>query len=130
MKTRILIVDDSRVMRRIIRQELEEAGFDIYEAVDGLDAVEKAGKIQPQLITMDVDMPKMDGFDAVYQIRTELKLMNTERDKEIPIVFITANDTLKGRRKGFEVGATDFILKPFLKGEVATSVSNFLKSDG
>ncbi|MBT7711222.1 MAG: response regulator, partial [Deltaproteobacteria bacterium] len=76
MKTRILIVDDSRVMRRIIRQELEEAGFDIYEAVDGLDAVEKAGKIQPQLITMDVDMPKMDGFDAVYQIRTELKLMN------------------------------------------------------
>ena len=130
MKTRILIVDDSRVMRRIIRQELEEAGFDIYEAVDGLDAVEKAGKIQPQLITMDVDMPKMDGFDAVYQIRTELKLMNTERDKEIPIVFITANDTLKGRRKGFEVGATEFILKPFLKGEVATSVSNFLKSDG
>ena len=130
MKTRILIVDDSRVMRRIIRQELEEAGFDIYEAVDGLDAVEKAGKIQPQLITMDVDMPKMDGFDAVYQIRTELKLMNMKSDKEIPIVFITANDTLEGRRKGFEVGATDFILKPFLKGEVAASVSNLLNSDG
>ncbi len=130
MKEKILIVDDSKVMRRIIRKELEEAGFEIHEAEDGLEAFEKAREIQPQLITMDVDMPMMNGFETVYKIRTELNPMNAENDKEIPIVFITANDTIEGRRKGFEVGATDFILKPFLKGEAANCVKNLLKPGG
>jgi CheY-like chemotaxis protein len=130
MKQKILIVDDSKVMRRIIRKELEEAGFEIYEAEDGLEAFERAREIQPHLITMDVDMPSVDGFETVFKIRTELNLMNAENDQEIPIVFITANDTIEGRRRGFEVGATDFILKPFLKGEAANSVKNLLKPGG
>ncbi|NQU65657.1 MAG: response regulator, partial [SAR324 cluster bacterium] len=127
MKTKILIVDDSRVMRIIIRKELEEAGFDLYEAQNGLEAIEKAVAIQPHLITMDVDMPKMDGFEAVSQIRTKLKLKNSAGDREIPIVLITANDTNECRRKGFEVGATDFILKPFLKGEIASKIDSLLR---
>ncbi|MBU3914601.1 response regulator, partial [bacterium] len=129
MKTRILVVDDSRVLRRIIRQELENDDFSIFEAEDGLVAFDKAKEIQPHLITMDVDMPKMNGFDAVRKIRTELNLLNPVTGLEIPIVFITANDTIEGRKRGFQVGATDFIVKPFLKGEVLSSVKSLLKSD-
>ncbi len=126
---KILVVDDSKMMRRILRRELEDAGFEVFEAEDGVDALEKASSQHPDLITMDVDMPRMDGYEAVFKIRTELKLHTSEGDKEVPIVFVTANDTLEGRKKGFQVGAADFIIKPFLKGEVASAVKNLLQPD-
>lgn len=127
--TKVLVVDDSSMMRRILRKELEKSNFEVFEAEDGLQAFEMAAEIKPQLITIDVDMPRMDGYEAVYKIRTDLKLMTQDCDKEIPIVFVTANDTLEGRKKGFEVGATDFIIKPFLKGEVSAAVNNLLYPD-
>ncbi len=130
MKTKILIVDDSQTSRRIIRNEFNDSQYEIHEAKNGLEGVEKAKEVQPDLITMDVDMPEMNGYQAVYKIRTELRLMSNEGTTEIPIIFITANDTIQGRRKGYEVGATDFILKPFLKGEVQKCAEKLLKSGG
>ncbi len=126
---KVLVVDDSSMMRMILRTELEQSGFEVFEAENGVDALEKAAEIRPQLITMDVDMPELNGFEAVYKIRTELKLLTNEGDKEIPIIFVTANDTLEGRKEGFKVGATDFIIKPFLKGEVPAVVNNLLNPD-
>ncbi len=123
---KILVVEDSTVMRSILRQELETANFEVYEAENGLDALKKAEEIRPHLITMDVDMPVMNGFDAVYKIRTELKLTVPGEDREVPIIMVTANDNLEGRNRGFQVGAADFIIKPFLKGEVAAIVRNLL----
>ena len=129
METKILVVDDSKIMRRIIRKELENSGYKVFEAENGMEAFNKTKELLPQLITMDVDMPVMNGFDAVHKIRSELKPLSADGNKEIPIIFITANDTIEGRKKGFQVGATDFIVKPFLKGEVIESVNNLLKSD-
>jgi CheY-like chemotaxis protein len=126
---KILVVDDSAMIRRILRQELEEAGFEVFEAVDGKDALEKAAALNPYLITMDVDMPRMNGYDVVYKIRTELKLTIPGTERAVPIVMVTANDTLEGRRKGFQVGAGEFVIKPFLKGEVASVVNNLLLPD-
>ncbi len=126
---KILVVDDSKMLRTILSRELEEAGYEVYQAEDGVDALEKASSLCPHLITMDVDMPRMDGYEAVYKIRTELKLMTPEGDKEVPIIFVTANDTLEGRKRGFQVGAADFIIKPFLKGEVANTVKRLLQPD-
>ncbi|MCG8337136.1 MAG: response regulator [Proteobacteria bacterium] len=126
---KVLVVDDSKMLRKILSSELEEAGYEVYEAEDGVDALEKASSVRPHLITMDVDMPRMDGYETVYKIRTELKLMTPEGDKEVPIIFVTSNDTMEGRKRGFQVGAADFIIKPFLKGEVANAVSNLLYPD-
>ncbi|MBU2512998.1 response regulator [bacterium] len=126
---KVLVVDDSSMMRMILRKELERSGFEVFEAKNGIEALEKASEIKPQLITIDVDMPQMNGFEAVQKIRTELKLMIDGGDKEIPIIFVTANDTLEGRKEGFKVGATDFIIKPFLRGEVAAAVNNLLHPD-
>ena len=126
---RILVVDDSAGMRRIIRKELEKGDYEVFEAVDGMDALDRVEECQPHLITMDVDMPKSNGFEAVTKIRTEIKPLSTETNNKVPIVFVTANDTLEGRAKGFEVGATDFITKPFSQGEVLSAVNSLLKSD-
>jgi len=124
---RILVVDDSAMMRKIIRKELESGGYEIYEAIDGVDALEKIPDIQPHLITLDVDMPNMNGFEAAYRIRSDLTPLTTEIEHKVPIIFITANDSINGRLKGFEAGATDFITKPFGQGDVLRAVDAQLK---
>lgn len=126
---KILVVDDSAMMRNILRKELEDAGYEVHEAVNGKEALDKAEEIKPHLVTMDVDMPEMDGYEAVYKIRTERKLLIPNTEKDLPVILVTANDTLEGRKKGFKVGAADFIIKPFLKGEVAAAVENLLYPD-
>lgn len=126
MTTKVLIVDDSKTTQRIIATELADAGYEIHTAENGYEAFEKAREIRPDVITMDVDMPKMDGFEAVSKIRSELQLKSKQGQREIPIIFVTANDTIEGRQKGFEVGATEFILKPFTKGEISDCVHSLL----
>ncbi|PCI30484.1 MAG: hypothetical protein COB67_01500 [SAR324 cluster bacterium] len=124
---RILVVDDSAMMRKIIRRELEKGGYEVFEAGDGVECLEIIENVQPHLITMDVDMPRMNGYEAVYKIRSEIKPLSTEISHKVPIIFITANDTLEGRSEGFESGASDFITKPFLQGEVLTAVNELVK---
>jgi CheY-like chemotaxis protein/two-component sensor histidine kinase len=126
---RILIVDDSAVMRGLLRRELERAGYEVFEAGDGQAAVDMAAEIGPDLVTMDVEMPNMNGYEAVFKIRSEKKLEAPGRHIPVPIIFITANDTLEGRRKGFEVGATQFITKPFVKGEIAAAAKALIQPD-
>lgn len=123
---KILIVDDSALIRRLIRQEIDEKKYEVYEAHDGLEAVKMVGEIQPDLITMDVDMPKLNGYEAAHKIRTEIKSYSEGDKRQAPIIFVTASDTIEGRKKGFEVGASDFIVKPFTKGEVSTAVEHLL----
>lgn len=124
---KILVVDDSSMMRKIIRRELQKGDYEVFEALDGVDALEKIPEVQPDLITMDVDMPRLNGFETVEKIRNELKYCSGDKGKEVPIIFITANDTLEGRTRGFEIGATDFLTKPFIEGEVLSAVNALLK---
>jgi len=125
---KILIVDDSSLIRRMIRQDLDTDKYEVFEAHDGLEAIKMVEEIQPDLITMDVDMPNMNGYEAVQKIRTEIKLYAEGDKRQVPIIFVTANDTVEGRKKGFEVGATDFIVKPFTKGEVSTTIEKLLNN--
>ncbi len=102
---RILIVDDSRSVRAGLRQKFEENGYEVYEAANGDDAVRMAEEVLPHLITMDVGMPGMNGFEATARIRA------TETGKTIPIIFVTGKDSLEDRKQGFYLGATEFISK-------------------
>ena len=126
---RILIVDDSAIMRKLIRRELESLEVEIYEANDGEEALTKIEEIKPHLVTMDVDMPKMNGFEAVRNIRTGKTGLPKEVKDKLPIVFLTANDTPEGRDEGFESGASEFITKPFVQGELASAVEKLLNPD-
>ncbi len=123
-RKKILVVDDSALMRRMIRRELETGGYEVFEAEDGIAALARAVELLPDLITLDVDMPRLDGFTASQKLAGDnyTKRFTHAPNNRIPIIFITANDTLEGRQKGFELGAVDFVSKPFVEGDIRRAV--------
>ncbi|MBU2514299.1 response regulator [bacterium] len=125
---KILVVDDNVTVRRMIRMELEAGGYEIFEAINGTMALEMIKEIEPHLITMDIYMPDMDGFEVVDIIRKQIepKLL---RGNKRPIIYVSVSDDMELRQKGFAVGGSDFVLKPFLKGELLTLVNNMLQPE-
>ncbi len=129
---KILVVDDSAMIRRLIRNELEKGGYDVIEARHGFEAIAQAAEPPPpDLITLDVEMPKLSGFETCRKIREDpySKLFTRSRDNMAPIIFVTSLDTIEDRKKGFTLGATDFITKPFKEGEILSAVNKILKPD-
>lgn len=104
-KYKILVVDDSAAIRTIMRDELEARGYHVVLAEDGVLGVEAFKKERPDLVTLDVNMPNKNGFQACASIRMAVGGL------EVPIVFITGNDTIGDRDRGFALGAMDFVSK-------------------
>lgn len=127
---KILIVDDSSTFRSIARNELSKGGYEIIEAVDGQDALDKLATTSIDLITMDVEMPRLNGYDAFVKLRSkEYAETLGVVSRPPPVIFVTSRDSLDERRKGFDIGAIDYITKPFLPGELLTSVNYVLKPE-
>lgn len=129
-KKTILVVDDSATARKIIRHELEQGGYQVEEAQNGFEALAKVISLRqpPDLITMDIEMPSLNGFEASKKLREEgyTKLFTQYTDGQVPIIFITARDTLEGRATGFQLGAIDFIPKPFNRGGILSAANKIL----
>ena len=102
----VLVVDDDTVMRLLAREALEEAGFDVEEADDGLSALESFKQSQPAIVLLDVMMPGMDGFSACKLIRT------LPGGEHTPVLMMTGLDDVDSINRAYEVGATDFATKP------------------
>ena len=103
----VLVADDDPVMRLLMLEMLAQVGLDAIEAQDGIEAVALARSRKPDLVLMDVDMPRMDGFAACAAIR------KAERDGAcVPIVMVTGSDDIEAVTHAYEVGATDFVSKP------------------
>ena len=119
---KILVVDDSLTMRSAIRRELGTDQCEILEAVNGLEALALIDNgLRPALITLDVEMPKLDGFatcEALYGPRYA-SCFSSYPNGRVPVIFITASNSLAERRRGFELGAIDFISKNFEAGSLA-----------
>ena len=107
-KTRILILvtDDDADWRGLLRDILSMEGFEIEEAYDGLQGLQKAQKMRPNVILLDIDMPNMNGWEACKQIKA-----NPET-KDIPIIFISTRAQREDREKGLAMGATEYLPKP------------------
>ena len=119
---KILVVDDEPRNVKILQIQLKARGYTVYTAADGLEALDIVEKEMPDLILLDINMPKMDGFEVVKQIRTNAAT------EFIPIVMITAlRDTRENRIKSIEAGADDFIEKPFDSLEVLARVRSLLR---
>ena len=117
---RILIVDDSRTSRKILRGILEEAGHEIVEeAVNGDDGFLKYKELRPDLVTMDITMPITDGIQALQLIK--------HLDKDAHVVMITAAGQKEKMIQALKEGADEFITKPFDKEEVVKVSTAFLK---
>ena len=131
-KLKVLVVDDSSFIRRVISQELSEGGYNVIEAADGVDALAKATMSPPpDLITLDVEMPKLDGFQTCAKLRSDhySQFFTNHPDNQVPIIFVTSLDTMKDRQKGFHAGASEFITKPFEQGAILDAVDQILKPD-
>jgi DNA-binding response OmpR family regulator len=126
---RVLIVDDSRVCRRMYRKELERGGYECFEAADGVEALQVIHEVEVDLVALDVEMPNMDGYEVCERLRSEefTTHFQSNRDKILPVIFVTSNETLEGRVKGFNKGATDFIIKGFKPGTLLATVNRVLK---
>ena len=127
---RILVVDDSRMIRQTIRKELEGGGYEVTEARNGLEGLTKlAAPSPPDLVTLDIEMPKMNGFDTCRKLRGERysRFFSHCPDNRMPVIFVTGNDTMEDRKRGFQLGAADFISKPFPDGAILSAVDKVLQ---
>ena len=118
---RILIIDDEQDMLDLLRPRLEAAGYEISTALDGQEGLNKAREEKPDLILLDVMMPKMDG----YQVCRFLKF--DEEYKHIPIVLLTARGQAQDKETGKKVGADGYLTKPFEKDALLDTISQLLK---
>ena len=116
---KILIVDDAAFMRKVIKDTLSKSGYtDLYEAVDGADAVEKYNEIQPDLVLMDITMPNMDGLEALKAIRG--------KDGSANVVMCSAMGQESMVIDAVRSGAKDFIVKPFKADRVLKTVTSIV----
>ncbi len=121
---KILIVDDEQDILELIRHTLNKEGFEVHVAVNGQQAIEKAKKLLPDLILMDVMMPVMDGMEACRLIKDDAGI------KDIPIVFLTARSEEFAELAGFEAGADDYIAKPIRSRVLLSRIKAILRRQG
>ena len=118
---KILIVEDDEKSLYLARFILEKQGYEVIEAVDGLEAVDKAFKETPDLILMDMQLPKLDGYEATRRIKAN------EKSSKTPVIALTAY-TMKGdREKTFKAGCTGYIEKPIDTATFAEKVKKFME---
>ncbi len=120
-KHKILVVDDSKDNVIILRERLENEGFEISTAYSGEEAIKKALTEIPDLILLDVMMPEMSGFEVCKRIS------GNEKTREIPIILLTALVEPKDIKEGFQAGAYDYIKKPFNKVELIARINSALR---
>ena len=120
-KPLILVTEDNEANRELIREILEDEGYRVNEAVNGKDAVEKALSEIPDLVLMDVEMPVMNGLDAIKA------LMQEEDTRRIPIIVLTGLNEIDDRIKAFDSGAMDYVNKPFDTEELIAHVRSYLR---
>lgn len=118
---KILIVDDVQKNVQVLGTLLKNENYSLVIAQNGKEAIERAVKIQPDIILLDINMPGMDGIEVC----TVLK--ENEEIKEVPVIFLTAQNTTISKVKGFSVGAADYIEKPYDPAELLARVATHLE---
>ena len=119
----IMVVDDSVTVRKVTSRLLERQGFDVVTANDGIDAMEKLATIKPDLMLLDIEMPRMDGFEVATFVRHE------SQQKQLPIIMITSRTGEKHREHALSLEVNAYMGKPFQEDELMTTIQQLLKLD-
>ena len=119
---KVLLVEDERTLSGIVRDALATMDFSVELADDGSEGLRRYFELRPDILLVDVMMPKMSGFDMVKAIR--------QSDKETPILFLTAKTTVDDVITGFNLGADDYLKKPFAIPELVVRMKNLLGRSG
>jgi twitching motility two-component system response regulator PilG len=115
---KILVVDDSKTIRRTAETLLSKEGCHVFTAIDGFDALSKIADHQPDLIFVDIMMPRLDGYETCSLIK------HNKMFKETPVIMLSSKDGLFDRARGRIVGSEQYLTKPFTKDELLGAISN------
>lgn len=119
MKKQVLVVEDERSIIKLLQYNLQQAGYEVITAMDGEEGLEKALAERPQIIVLDLMLPKLDGIEVCKQLR--------QNKVDIPILMLTAKDDEFDKVLGLELGADDYMTKPFSPREVVARVKAILR---
>jgi chemosensory pili system protein ChpA (sensor histidine kinase/response regulator) len=118
-KPMVMVVDDSLTVRKITSRLLERAGYEAVTAKDGVDALEQLGEISPALLLLDIEMPRMDGFELTQRLRSDPKT------RHLPIIIITSRIAEKHRDYAQELGVNAYLGKPYQEEELLRLIAGF-----
>ena len=120
MTAKIMIVEDNEMNRDMLCRRLERRGYETCFAADGLQAIEQAKALLPDLILLDLSLPEVDGWEVARRLKAE------SCTARIPIIAVTALAMVGDRERCLEAGASDYLTKPLHLGELATKISHWL----
>lgn len=121
-KLKVMIVDDSKTIRRTAETLLSKAGYQVFTAIDGFSALAEIVDHQPDIIFMDIMMPRLDGYQTCALIKNNEKFHNT------PIIMLSSKDGLFDRARGRIVGSDKYLTKPFTKEELLGAIQEYSAS--
>jgi chemosensory pili system protein ChpA (sensor histidine kinase/response regulator) len=117
----VMVVDDSITMRKVTGRVLERSGYEVGAAKDGLDAIEKMQERVPDVMLLDIEMPRMDGYELATHMRNDSRL------RGVPIIMITSRTGEKHRQRAFEIGVDRYLGKPYQEAELLRNVEEILR---
>ena len=118
---KIMVIDDSNTIRKSAEMFLTKAGYQVVCIEDGFEALTRINEEDPDLVFIDVLMPKIDGLQACQVIKRNSKFKNT------PVIFLSSKDSQFDKARGFMMGATDYLTKPFTKDGIIEIVNRYVK---
>jgi DNA-binding response OmpR family regulator len=116
---RVLVVEDDEDIAQVLQRSLRMEGYDVRVAGDGLAALDDVHAFLPDLVILDLGLPKLDGIDVARELRSG--------DDDVPILILTARDALEARVEGLDVGADDYLVKPFERQELLARLRALLR---
>jgi chemosensory pili system protein ChpA (sensor histidine kinase/response regulator) len=119
----VMVVDDSVTVRKVTSRLLERHGYEVVLAKDGLDAITKLEDIRPDIMLLDIEMPRMDGFEVASLVRHNPNLVG------LPIIMITSRTGEKHRERAFQIGVNAYMGKPFQEQQLLETIAELLGSD-
>ena len=123
-KAKILLVEDDKILSSVLYEELKEADFQVFQAFDGEVGLKLANSKKPDLILLDVLMPKLDGFSALASLK------KSPATKDIPVIMLTMLGSDEDLKKGLKLGATDYIVKSqHAVGEIIEKIKSFFEQE-
>jgi chemosensory pili system protein ChpA (sensor histidine kinase/response regulator) len=122
LRDTVMVVDDSITMRRVASKLLERHNYEVITAKDGVDALAQLQDVRPDVILLDIEMPRMDGFELATHMRNEASF------SQIPIIMITSRTGEKHRDRALEIGVTNYMGKPYQEEELIENIQSALGS--
>lgn len=119
--SKILVVDDEKNIRLVVGKSLEKAGYDVYYAVDGVEAVDKANEINPAIVLLDLRLPKMNGFLVLEALKSDTAT------EDIPVIILSALSEEDDVQKAISSGAEDFLVKPISQSDLLAAVEENIR---